>query len=591
MAISMSHLIFLHNYIIPIKEKMKITHLFITSAIVSSAIAGGIRGGARINQKRAFLNSRDTIATSSNDGRRKLNSRTVNAFLRENHNPPQYIQQQNSMLLFIKKIKPETRNDPIEVYTLPSTDPFAGEGILGRLEGLNPVESRFHTNAGYYLPMNTIDPNYESLGYGAIAFVDQLDSDPLITADAYTYSENHIPQGTLRGVMGLVGEVDAIFTLKVSPRRIPFNQIDNYKGQICIFLNVLNPDKRIDPEAFKPLLQDDDDTPIGRLNGLVGEPTKFQNDEVYISMEFNEPNFDTIYTSTYMDMIDLLDFQIDKRAAVASFSYNPKLKDGSIVGLMGELGTAGKLEPFLLSDTIDRIASYYSKDETLSLLDLVSQPSRVDNEKYSLPSHMTDPEAPTLLGRLQGKIPDDGIHVYSREILKYGVNLNDKKIPSMTTGTSTGARGISTAFFSTLDKIPVSKYSGVGSLAQINLTGIDHDIQIHVEPVRTSVCGSSYGSCTIQSMAHTSPTATAGVRCCSDAENTGWSMGASCAVWSESLIDGTCPGNVTYDVAFEICDDQSGRLCTGTELIENDCAAGTGCELDHSMVWSLSGIF
>jgi len=502
------------------------------------------------------------------------------------------------MLLFIKKIKPETRNDPIEVYTLPSTDPFAGEGILGRLEGLNPVESRFHTNAGYYLPMNTIDPNYESLGYGAIAFVDQLDSDPLITADAYAYSENHIPQGTLRGVMGLVGYSSNIDYLKIST--IIDNKIfatsgldssvPSYSQSIFSVINLLNPDKRIDPEAFKPLLQDDDDTPIGRLNGLVGEPTKFQNDEVYISMEFNEPNFDTIYTSTYMPLINILEEHGMIRLSQETFQGHTQ-SNTNFVGLMGELGTAGKLEPFLLSDTIDRIASYYSKDETLSLLDLVSQPSRVDNEKYSLPSHMTDPEAPTLLGRLQGKIPDDGIHVYSREILKYGVNLNDKKIPSMTTGTSTGARGISTAFFSTLDKIPVSKYSGVGSLAQINLTGIDHDIQIHVEPVRTSVCGSSYGSCTIQSMAHTSPTATAGVRCCSDAENTGWSMGASCAVWSESLIDGTCPGNDTYDVAFEICDDQSGRLCTKTELIENDCAAGTGCELDHSMVWSLSGIF
>jgi hypothetical protein len=103
------------------------------------------------------------------------------------------------------------------------------------------------------------------------------------------------------------------------------------------------------------------------------------------------------------------------------------------------------------------------------LLDLVTQPNRVEVEKYSLHPHMTDPEAPTLFGRLQGKIPDDGIYVYSKEMLKYGVSLNDKKIPSMMTGTSTGSRGISTAFFSTLDKVTVSKYSGVPSLVHADL--------------------------------------------------------------------------------------------------------------------------
>jgi hypothetical protein len=364
-------------------------------------------------------------------------------------------------------------------------------------------------------------------------------------------------------------------------------------------IDLLNPNKRIDPEAFKSLLQDDDDTPIGRLNGLTGEPTKFQNDGVYISMDLNEPNFDTIYTSTYMPLINIVEEHQMVRLSQDVTEFIPN-SARSIVGLMGELGPPGKLEPFLLADSIDRTASYYSKDASLNLLDLVTQPNRVEIEKYSLHPHMTDPEAPTLFGRLQGKIPDDGIYVYSKEMLKYGVSLNDKKIPSMMTGTSTGSRGISTAFFSTLDKVTVSKYSGVPSLVHVYITGIDHDIMIHVDStainpdqnvVRTTVCGSSYGTCTTQSMSFTNSSATAGARCCSDVEKSGWSKDNSCAVWAESFIDEVCPGNITFDDASELCDAQGARLCTKSELVEQDCAAGTGCELDHSMVWSSSDTF
>jgi hypothetical protein len=109
-------------------------------------------------------------------------------------------------------------------------------------------------------------------------------------------------------------------------------------------IDLLNPNKRIDPEAFKSLLQDDDDTPIGRLNGLAGEPAKFQNDGVYISMDLNEPNFDTIYTSTYMGIIDSLDSQNVNRLGASRLDYRAKSKNESIYGLMGELGPPGKLE-------------------------------------------------------------------------------------------------------------------------------------------------------------------------------------------------------------------------------------------------------
>jgi hypothetical protein len=134
----------------------------------------------------------------------------------------------------------------------------------------------------------------------------------------------------------------------------------------------------------------------------------------------------------------------------------------------------------------------------------------------------------------------------------------------------------------------------------VDITGIDHDITIHVDStainpdqnvVRTTVCGSSYGACTTQSMSFTNSSATAGARCCSDVEKSGWSKDNSCAVWAESFIDEVCPGNITFDDASELCDAQGARLCTKSELVEQDCAAGTGCELDHSMVWSSSDTF
>jgi len=125
-----------------------------------------------------------------------------------------------------------------------------------------------------------------------------------------------------------------------------------------------------------------------------------------------------------------------------------------------------------------------------------------------------------------------------------------------------------------------------------NLAGIDHDIQVHVgstivtpddDVIRTAVCGSSYGGCLHPSMVHISPTAIAGVRCCTDLEISGWSQSSTCTVWAESIINDECLLNVTYGEAFRFCESQGARLCTENEL-SGDCAAGTGCELDNSMV-------
>ena len=167
------------------------------------ATAGNIRGSLKIIDQRTFLNRRDTIAASNNK-RRELRNVDVNALLRENHITPQYVQQQNSMMTLINKIKPEARNDGIEVYSLPSTDPFSSDEILGRLGGLTSADNKFHTNEGYYLPMEIIYPNYDSLGYQAFDFVDMLGSEAMVNPDIYSYRINPIPEGTVRGFMGVL---------------------------------------------------------------------------------------------------------------------------------------------------------------------------------------------------------------------------------------------------------------------------------------------------------------------------------------------------------------------------------------------------
>ena len=594
--------------------KRKHVLVFVSSVLVTTAIAGNIRGSLKIIDQRTFLNRRDTIAASNNK-RRELRNVDVNALLRENHITPQYVQQQNSMMTLINKIKPEARNDGIEVYSLPSTDPFSSDEILGRLGGLTSADNKFHTNEGYNLPMEIIDPNYDSLGYQAFDFVDMLGSEAMVHPDIYSYRINPIPEGTVRGSMGILGYTSNIDYLIMSPtidtaipdqssapsyRSSAVNQSSALSYKVSAFGlidSVKTDETRINPDAYKPVLRENE-TLLGMLHGLLGPQTKFQNDQVYVSMDLKEPNFDTIRTSTYLGMINSPDLQTDNRVAKSSFQYK-KMSNAAFVGLWGKLGDPDKLEPFLLADIIDRTSSYYSKDETLNLLDLVTQPSRIQSEKYTLPTYMTQPDAPTIVGMIEGKLQDDAMHHYSIEMLKYSVEHYDKKSPSLASGTSKGSRGIGVSFLNIIDKVQGSKYSGVATLVQGDLAGIDYDIQVHVEStivtpdedvIRTAVCGSSYGGCPSPTMVHINPTAIAGVRCCSDLEITGWSQSSTCTVWAESIINDECPLNVTYSEAFGFCESQGGRLCTGNEL-SGDCAAGTGCELDHSMIWSSSASF
>ena len=82
------------------------------------------------------------------------------------------------------------------------------------------------------------------------------------------------------------------------------------------------------------------------------------------------------------------------------------------------------------------------------------------------------------------------------------------------------------------------------------------------------------------------------VRCCSDIQLSKWKARVNgCSVWGESAV--TAPGRVpwgcsrekTFDEADTICQAAGARLCTKAEL-EDNCAKGTGCQFDKTLVWA-----
>ncbi len=101
------------------------------------------------------------------------------------------------------------------------------------------------------------------------------------------------------------------------------------------------------------------------------------------------------------------------------------------------------------------------------------------------------------------------------------------------------------------------------------------------------VCGSSYGGCQGEAQLSNINTSLHAVRCCSEFQRPGWQQNSGCDVWAASELDGMCFTTETYSSANEICASRGARLCTHSEL-KRDCAAGSGCELDHHMTWSQS---
>jgi hypothetical protein len=97
----------------------------------------------------------------------------------------------------------------------------------------------------------------------------------------------------------------------------------------------------------------------------------------------------------------------------------------------------------------------------------------------------------------------------------------------------------------------------------------------------SALCSESGGDCETQSSVLNNKHA---VRCCSSTERTGSSWTQTCTgIWAASDLGG-CQWK-KYNSARDFCESKNARLCTKDEL-EDDCAAGTGCDWDEFLTWS-----
>jgi len=603
---------------------MKSYLLLLVALIISHASANRLRG-AKIHK---VLPRRDA---------RKLIE--VDVFLSEGQNTPQYVQNQNSMLSFVKMVKHEPRHDP-EEYKLPSYSKYVGDEILGRLEGLLPTETKFH-NDNYFLSMAFIDPNFDSLGYESIGVIDMIPSEKIVNPLAFAYRVNPIPYGEIVGFIGLIGAADdrAVNYFKQSAlidSDVPYVSLSSvarstfglpsiapaYKDLAFGLVDLIDPDDRISADAFKTVPPHSDEL-IGRLDGLITQ-TRFHNDNLYLTMALTEHHYEAVHSNDFMPFLDILDGQTEVRVAAEAYqNVREKLLDG-IVGLIG-LQEAPDANPFitkLSDDDIIMESSIYSQSDFFGIIDMVVETTRVHPLAYHLPSYHYDQAPGFIIGRIEGKLADDGFHTYENALLR-SADTSDQKLSGMATGSSTGTGRLSIAFFSTLDKITVSKISGVESLVHENGQDILdhfatampsprpsvapssapslHPSSLPTEPPQAAVtqsmlalstetqsmfavCGSTFGDCSVKEK-EDPVSALHNVMCCSDTVKEGFIKNAGCGVWADADFNGVCIADVTFDTAASSCEAMGARLCTKTE-VDSDCAAGTGCSLDHALVWT-----
>lgn len=77
------------------------------------------------------------------------------------------------------------------------------------------------------------------------------------------------------------------------------------------------------------------------------------------------------------------------------------------------------------------------------------------------------------------------------------------------------------------------------------------------------------------------------VKCCSETSIPGWKKKSGCIVWAQSALGDFrfCHKEKDFATAESICVANNGRLCTKEEL-NNNCAAGTGCNFNTEFIWS-----
>lgn len=75
-------------------------------------------------------------------------------------------------------------------------------------------------------------------------------------------------------------------------------------------------------------------------------------------------------------------------------------------------------------------------------------------------------------------------------------------------------------------------------------------------------------------------------RCCADHHFFNSQKKDSCNVYGASRVFTGCPKPKTYQAAVSSCASVGARICSKEEILAN-CVAGTGCNFDNSLVWSI----
>lgn len=548
--------------------------------------------------------------------RRKLDTA---AFHRRALNVPQYTSQSNNIVKLINQIQPEARVDEHEVRTIPSTDQYLNNEILGNLNGLLSQPSvMLSYEPSYTLSMQTIEPNYDSTVFDGVVFADLLQDDKIYHPEVLGYKENHIPEGTYRGALGIFGSMSTRHYIEITPSidnsipdvqtYSPYNDGSAPSQYMVSTFGLVDlssqTEKLLDENVYKPV-QKADDVPIGRLEGLIRD-SRFNNDEISISMILQEPNMETIYTSTYFPLLNMLDEHQMVKTSSEAYQKPDLDKSEDVLGLFGEVYSNEAVNPYKDDELADRLNTY-ELNEVFGLVDLIQQPprvrdikdavpstalfgvdevtvlgnlnGRVGDSKYDIPMTLQEPhmdsiytstympffnilhdeqqmpkahedaykpverntellgrvgspinidqldlvtlvdrtptydaaeafvliegiseaprveverytqplvmsrmggsEEPSYLGNVSGRIESDGILSYAKELLKYGADTNDKHVPSLSKGSSTGGARYSIGILSTVDKVTQTRFNGAGSILAIkqDLNGLDFDLK------------------------------------------------------------------------------------------------------------------
>lgn len=194
-------------------------------------------------------------------------------------------------------------------------------------------------------------------------------------------------------------------------------------------------------------------------------------------MTLQEPNMDSIYTSTYMPFFNILHNEQQMPKAHED-AYKPVERNTE---LLGRVGSPINIDPLDLVTLVDR-TPIYDAAEAFVLIEGISEAPRVEVERYTQPlvmSRMGGSEEPSYLGNVSGRIESDGILSYAKELLKYGADTNDKHVPSLSKGSSTGGARYSIGILSTVDKVTQTRFNGAGSILAIkqDLNGLDFDLK------------------------------------------------------------------------------------------------------------------